>query len=92
MLLQDTQDGDDFTSCDVTEPNPDVISRRFHKGKLFRTATMFVCLCVIKGNFKFYIRRPFEKFEVWRQCAAVMQREAVTVMPSCSCGGKAVVA
>jgi hypothetical protein len=23
----------------------------------------------------------------WRQCAAVMQREAVTVMPSCSGGG-----
>jgi hypothetical protein len=26
----------------------------------------------------------FEKFMDWRQCAAVMQREAVTVMPSCS--------
>jgi hypothetical protein len=25
-------------------------------------------------------RGPFEKFVDWRQCAAVMQREAVTVM------------
>jgi hypothetical protein len=39
-----------------------------------------------------YIRGPFEKFVDWRQCAAVMQREAVTVMPSCSDGGNAVVA
>jgi hypothetical protein len=30
------------------------------------------------------LRGPFEKFAVSRQCAAVMQREAVTVMPSCS--------
>jgi hypothetical protein len=30
------------------------------------------------------IRGPFEKFLDWRQCAALMQREAVTVMPSCS--------
>jgi hypothetical protein len=28
----------------------------------------------------------------WRQCAAVMQREMVTVMPSCSGGGNVVVA
>jgi hypothetical protein len=32
------------------------------------------------------IRRPFEKFVDWRQYAAVMQKEAVTVMPSCSGG------
>jgi hypothetical protein len=31
---------------------------------------------------KIEIRGPFEKFMDWRQCAAVMQREAVTVMPS----------
>jgi hypothetical protein len=30
------------------------------------------------------IRRPFEKFVYWQQCAAVMQREAVTVLPCCS--------
>jgi hypothetical protein len=29
---------------------------------------------------------PFEKFVDWRQCAAIMQREEVTVMPSCSGG------
>jgi hypothetical protein len=33
----------------------------------------------------------FEKFVDWRQCAAVMQREAMTVMPSCSGGGNIVV-
>jgi hypothetical protein len=30
---------------------------------------------------------PFEKFVEWRQCAAVVQRVVVTVMPSCSGGG-----
>jgi hypothetical protein len=38
------------------------------------------------------VRRPFEKFVDWLQCAAVMQREAVTVMSSCSGGGNVVVA
>jgi hypothetical protein len=38
------------------------------------------------------IRGPFEKFVDWRQCAAVMQREAVIEMPSCSGRGKVVVA
>jgi hypothetical protein len=33
---------------------------------------------------------PFVKFLDWRQCASVMQREAVTVMPSCSGGGNVV--
>jgi hypothetical protein len=35
------------------------------------------------------VRGPFEKFVDWR--AAVMQREEVTVMPSCSGGGNVVV-
>jgi len=35
---------------------------------------------------------PSEKIMDWRQCAAVMQREAVTVMPSCSGKGNVVVA
>jgi hypothetical protein len=38
------------------------------------------------------LRRQFEKFMDWRQCAAVMQRETVTVMPRCSGGGNVVVA
>jgi hypothetical protein len=38
------------------------------------------------------IREPFEKFVDQRQCAVVMQSEAVTVMPSCSSGGNVVVA
>jgi hypothetical protein len=37
------------------------------------------------------IRGSFEKFVDWRQCAAVVQKEAVTVMPNCSGGGKLVV-
>jgi hypothetical protein len=42
--------------------------------------------------FRVILRWPFEKLVDWRQCAAVMQREAVTVMPSCSGGGDIVVA
>jgi hypothetical protein len=38
------------------------------------------------------IRRQFEKFVDWRRCAAVMQREAVNLMPNCSGGGNVVVA
>jgi hypothetical protein len=37
-----------------------------------------------------YIGGTFEKFADWRQCAAVMQREAVIVTPSCSGGGNIV--
>jgi hypothetical protein len=46
-----------------------------------------------KQNHKLIIiRGPFEKFVDWRQCATVMQREAVTIMPSCSGGGNVVIA
>jgi hypothetical protein len=34
---------------------------------------------------------PFENFVEWWQFAAVMQREAMTVIPSCSGGGNIVV-
>jgi hypothetical protein len=37
-------------------------------------------------------RGPSEKFVDWRECAAVMQREEATVMPSCSGGGNVVMA
>jgi hypothetical protein len=40
----------------------------------------------------FTIRGQFEKSVDWRQCAAVVQRKAVTVMPICSGGGNVVVA
>jgi hypothetical protein len=40
----------------------------------------------------FVARETFEKFMDLLQCAAVMQREAVTVMPSCSGGGNVVLA
>jgi hypothetical protein len=38
------------------------------------------------------LRGTFEKFVDWRQHAAVMQREAVTVMSSCSGGSNVEVA
>jgi hypothetical protein len=37
------------------------------------------------------LRGPFQKFVNWRQCAAVMQRKAVIVMPSCCGWGNVVV-
>jgi hypothetical protein len=39
-----------------------------------------------------YVRGPFEKFVDWRHWATVMQRDAVTLTPSYSGGGKVVVA
>jgi hypothetical protein len=38
------------------------------------------------------VRGLFENFVDWRQCAAVVQRGAVTVMSSCGGGGNVVVA
>jgi hypothetical protein len=38
------------------------------------------------------IRGQFEKFADWRQCAAIMQREAATVIPNCNGGSNLVVA
>jgi hypothetical protein len=37
------------------------------------------------------IRGSFVKFVDWLQCAAIMQREAVTVMASCGGGDNVVV-
>jgi hypothetical protein len=45
-----------------------------------------------KYYFTYNTQGPFEKFVDWRQCATVMQREAVTVMPHCSVGSNIVVA
>jgi hypothetical protein len=42
--------------------------------------------------FSCHVRGPFAKFVEWQQCVAVMQREAVTVMPSYNDGGNVVVA
>jgi hypothetical protein len=39
-----------------------------------------------------YVRGPYEKFVNWRKCATVMRKEAMTVVPSCNCGGNVVVA
>jgi hypothetical protein len=43
-------------------------------------------------SFPQYIGESFEKFVDWRQFTAVMQKETVTVMPSCNGGGNVVVA
>jgi len=45
----------------------------------------------LKLTILLHLRGPFEKFVDWRQCAAVMQKEAVTVMPSCSGGDNVIV-
>jgi hypothetical protein len=37
------------------------------------------------------LRGPFERYVDWMQCASVMQKEVVTIMPSCSAGGNVVV-
>jgi hypothetical protein len=46
----------------------------------------------ISCEHSFYVQGPFARFMDWRQCAAVMQKEAVTVMPNCNGGGNVVVA
>jgi len=38
------------------------------------------------------IQGPFANFVYWRQCAAVMHREGVIVIPSCNGAGNVVVA
>jgi hypothetical protein len=48
-------------------------------------------LCQIP-QFTHDVQGPFEKLVDWQQCTAVMQREAVTVMPSCSGGCNTVMA
>jgi hypothetical protein len=58
----------------------------------YRFFHIHVYIPVMNVSYRLILRGPFEKFVDWRQCAAVMQREAVTVMPSCSGGGKVVVA
>jgi hypothetical protein len=59
--------------------------------RLFLDVCMCARACTHACNVCMYIRGPFERFVDWRQCAAVMLREAVTIMPSCSGGGNVVV-
>jgi hypothetical protein len=42
---------------------------------------------VCNNNDLMNLQGSFGRFMDWQQCAAVMQREAVTVMPNCSGGG-----
>jgi hypothetical protein len=50
-----------------------------------------VIQCVLRSTNLLTLRGLFEKFIDWWQCAAVMQREEVTVTLSCSGGGNIVV-
>jgi hypothetical protein len=59
---------------------------------VFRNFEMQTSTLLFAGETKgIIIRGQCEKFVDWRQCTAIMQREAVTVMPSYS-GGNIVVA
>jgi hypothetical protein len=63
--------------------------------KLATTASFRILIyspSIIIFAFHSILRGPFERFGDWRQCAAVMQSEAVTVMSSCSGGDNVVVA
>jgi len=65
-------------------PLPHTSSWRGVAGRMGKNSGMNASGCGWSPDCYFYVRGPFEKFVFWRQCAAVMQREAVTVMPSCS--------
>jgi hypothetical protein len=54
--------------------------------KLYQHACR-VCVCV-----RVSVWEPFEKFVDWWQCTAVMKRDSVTVVPSCSGGDNVEVA
>jgi hypothetical protein len=47
---------------------------------------VFIAWYLVKQMDFTLIQGPFKKFVDWWQCAAVMQREVVTFMPSCSSG------
>jgi hypothetical protein len=53
---------------------------------------VFMVSCSVEHGQLYILRGTFEKFVDWRQYTAFMQREAVTVTPSCSGGGNVVVA
>jgi hypothetical protein len=63
----------------------------------YKTSQAPKCSCIsrvvhLRAIFTMVTTKALAKFVDWRQCAAVMQREAVTLMPSCSGGGNVVVA
>jgi hypothetical protein len=55
-------------------------------------AVYFYFMFSILIRHELFVREPFEKFGDWRQCTAVIQREAVNVMPCCSGAGNVLVA
>jgi hypothetical protein len=57
--------------------------------KTHRTNPLLLIESALNTNFlhhevELHVQGPFEKFVDWWQITTVMQREAVTVMPSCS--------
>jgi hypothetical protein len=50
---------------------------------LFLNCVIKLTVVIIEGYHYFQRRGPFDKVVNWRHCASVMQRKAVTVIPSC---------
>jgi fumarate reductase subunit C len=69
--------------------------------KIYFMSSAHICAAVLRHyviflGYKIFciteMPMQFQKFADWRQSAAVVQREAVTVMPSCGGGDNVVVA
>jgi hypothetical protein len=60
--------------------NPEDLDLKYYRRDSLKTC-MTIDLSVSHDIYRSDIRWPFEKFVDWRQCTAVMQREAVTIMP-----------
>jgi len=71
------------TALGVTDTSPNEPYGQLRKYRP-TSATTTTGLIVISRTW--HLRKPFPKFVDWRQCAVVMQAEAVTVMPSCGSG------
>jgi hypothetical protein len=77
---------------DEVGPRGSIIAfNAFEVGNCIVSEPLLTSDFVSDGSFR-QLRGLFEKLVDWRRCAAVMQNEAVTVMPSCSGGGNIVVA
>jgi hypothetical protein len=58
---------------------------------VYRSNTCYLSLVHVNTCHLSFVWGPYAKCVDWRQYATVMQREVVTVMPSCSGGGNVVV-
>jgi hypothetical protein len=67
-------------------------SQQYQSACCIRTPLAPLDLRTEERSKEFCYMRAAEKFVDWWQCADVMQRDAMTVMPICSGGGNVVVA